>query len=85
MLRSWHIADWYIQFIYTTHTLLICEIEDKEEGESSRNCMYISILHPFLCSSCKYFRQNKCVKLEKVSVSVSEKFGTRKSIGIGIG
>ena len=26
---------------YTTHTLLICEIEDKEEGESSRNCLCI--------------------------------------------
>ena len=25
----------------------ICEMEDKEEGESSRNYMYISILHPF--------------------------------------
>ena len=62
MLKSRHIADSYI---YATHTLLICEIEDKEEGESSRNYMYISILHPFLCSSCKYFKQNKCVKLEK--------------------
>ena len=62
MLTSRHIADSYI---YATHTLLICEIEDKEEGESSRNYMYISILHPFLCSSCKYFKQNKCVKMEK--------------------
>ena len=30
--------------------------------------MYISILHPFLCSSCKYFKQNKCVKLEIIYV-----------------
>ena len=65
MLKSRHIADSYI---YATHTLLICEIEDKEEGESSRNYMYISILHPFLCSSCKYFKQNKCVKLEIIYV-----------------